>query len=347
MKYNRFFTKLLHWEFWPWQIVYFPVMVYGLWLSIKSRSFFFFFTVNPGIETGGMLTESKIEILKLIPEELRPKTVLCTYPASLQDSLNQMGKEKINFPVICKPDRGERGWRVEKISGKEELGGYINNSKTDFLIQEFIDMPFEAGIFYSRFPDQDQGFVSSVVIKELLQVKGDGISPVRELVKKSMRGSLQLLVLEKRIPDQMNYVPSKDEKIELVPIGNHSRGTTFYNGNHLIGNQLNDVMNRIGCNIRGFYYGRFDIRCINSEGLLKGENIKILELNGAKSEPAHIYHPGYPILKAYSDLFRHWNTLYKIARMNRKSGIRYPTFSEGWKSWKKFLKYQRLRKRTG
>ncbi len=345
MKFNRLITRLLHWEFWPWQVVYFPILLYGLWLSIKSHSLFFFFTVNPGIESGGMLTESKMEILKLIPEHLRPKTILCSYPSSLQDVLEKFESKKITFPVICKPDRGERGWMVEKISGKEELDVYINNIRTEFLIQEFINLPIEAGIFFCRFPDQDRGFVSSVVIKELLKVTGNGNSTIRELVQKSSRANLHLHTLEQRIPDQMNYVPLNNEEVELVPIGNHSRGTTFYNGNHLINDRLHKVMNDIGCNIKGFYYGRFDIRCLNEDNLYTGENIKILELNGAKSEPAHIYHPGYPLIKAYKDLFYHWEILYKIARINRKSGVKNPSFTEGRASWEKFLKYRRLRKK--
>ena len=344
MTYNRFFTRLFNWEHWPWQIVYFPIMVYWLWLSLKARSLFFFFTANPGIESGGMLVESKNDILKLIPESLKPKTILFNYPASLGEVIGAMEEKKIRFPVIGKPDHGERGWMVEKISGQEELKKYINRIRTDFLIQEFIDYPFEAGVFFCRFPDQDKGFISSVVIKELLSVKGDGKSTVRELIKNSPRANLQLPVLENRIPDQLNYVPVKEEILELVPIGNHSRGTMFLDGNYLINEKLTKVMNDIAGNIEGFFYGRFDLRCPGSDEMLSGTDICILELNGAKSEPAHIYHPGYSIINAYKDLFSHWNTLYKIARTNRKMGIKYPSFREGWASWIKFRRYQRLRK---
>ena len=344
MTSSRFFTRLFNWEYWPWQIVYFPVMLYWLWLSIKSRSPFFFFAANPGIESGGMLIESKNDILKLIPEHLKPKTILFSYPASISEVLTGMEERKFRFPVIGKPDHGERGWMVEKISGQEELGKYINRIRTDFLIQEFIDYPFEAGVFFCRYPDQPSGFISSVVIKELLSVKGDGTSTVRELVKRSPRANLQLPVLERRIPDQLNYVPALSEVLELVPVGNHSRGTMFLDGTHLIDERLTRVMNHIAVDIKGFYYGRFDLRCPDRESLFTGRDIRILELNGAKSEPAHIYHPGYPIRKAYEDLFRHWNTLYHIARINRKMGTRFPSFRTGWASWTKYRQYQRLRK---
>jgi len=55
-------TKITHWEYWPFELVYFPVVLYYFWLSIRARSFFFFSASNPSIETGGMLGESKFGI---------------------------------------------------------------------------------------------------------------------------------------------------------------------------------------------------------------------------------------------------------------------------------------------
>jgi hypothetical protein len=345
MSQNRLLFRLLNWEFWPWQLVYFPIVLYWAWLSFKARSFFFFFASNPGIESGGLLVESKNDILKLIPDDLKPKTIYCKYPVSYGDVIESMNKNNIRFPVIAKPDHGERGWMVEKIEGIGDLERYINAIKINFLIQEYIDFPNEAGIFYYRYPDEPKGHVSSIVLKELLKISGNGKSTVRELIRKSPRANLQLKVLEQRIPEQMNYIPVKEETVELVPIGNHSRGTKFLNGNHLINDKLEEVFNRIAMHINGFYYGRFDIRYKSPESLYSGENIKILELNGAKSEPAHIYHPGYPLRQAYRDLMHHWSTLFEIAEINRKSGIPYPAFREGIAAWKKFRYFQKFRRR--
>ena len=59
------------------------------------------------------------------------------------------------------------------------------------------------------------------------------------------------------------------------------------------------------------------------EDLYTGQNIKIMELNGANSEPAHIYDPKMPILKAYRFLFNHWSNLYQISVRNHENGINY------------------------
>ncbi|MDX1627770.1 MAG: hypothetical protein R3345_03670, partial [Fulvivirga sp.] len=66
---SNFFIKLRSWEYWPFGLVYAPIFVYWVWLSLKARSLLYFTVSNPGIENGGMLGESKIKILDLIPEK--------------------------------------------------------------------------------------------------------------------------------------------------------------------------------------------------------------------------------------------------------------------------------------
>jgi hypothetical protein len=53
-------------------------------------------------------------------------------------------------------------------------------------------------------------------------------------------------------------------------------------------------------------------------------------LNGSASEPAHIYAPGFPLLKAYKVVFHHWRILFEISRMNHQNGVPYMSFKTGW-----------------
>lgn len=342
-KNSRFITKCLNWEYWPWQLFYIPVFFYFLWLAIKSRSLFFFFNANPGIESGGMLIESKKKILDLLPEDLIPQTIFFNHPVSKDEVINAMGSHSLRFPIIIKPDYGERGKGVEKIEDSVELVNYLNINRLNVIIQEFIDYPIELGIFYIRHPDRDSGIITSIVKKKLLFIVGDGKSRVKDLIKQNPRAFIQLKDLKKRHPDLMNFIPGKNERIELVAIANHCRGTTFINGNDLINNSLLNVIDNIGKNIEGFFYGRFDIRCKSIEDLNEGKNFKILELNGAKSEPAHIYHPGFSLNQAYKVIYQHWSEVYKIAQINKKMGISYPSFRVGWAAWRKYRHYSKLK----
>src|SRR6187549_3729888 len=107
--------KLRNWEFWPFGILQGPVFVYWVWLSLKARSIFFFSASNPGILSGGMMGESKFEVLNKLPSSITPKTVLVKVPTDKDTVLAILKENNLKFPVIFKPDLGERGWLVKRI----------------------------------------------------------------------------------------------------------------------------------------------------------------------------------------------------------------------------------------
>jgi len=186
----------------------------------------------------------------------------------------------------------------------------------------------EMGIFYYRMPNEKNGRVTSIVLKEMMTVTGDGQSSVEQLLLKNPRSYITINEIEKTSGDIFNYVPETGENVEVVPIGNHCRGTTFLNGNHLINDKIHSSIDEAAKTYPGFYYGRFDLRCESIEKLEQGK-FKILELNGCGAEPSHIYQPGYPIFKAYRELLFHLDLMYKISKVNHEFGIPYMSFMEG------------------
>jgi hypothetical protein len=342
MRVKLFFVKILNWEYWPFHVVYFPIFFYWLWLSLKARSLFYFSAANPSIETGGMLGESKFQILKRIPEKFIPSTIFIEAGLEFNTLKEKINRASMVYPLIAKPDVGERGNMVKKINNEIELNDYWKRIKVNFLIQEFINFEIELGVFYYRHPDWKDGLVSSVVVKDYLKVIGDGRSTIFDLMARYPRAAFQLERLSAQNRELMDFVPKENESIELEPIGNHSRGTTFLNGNYLIEEKLTAVFDRISKTIDGFYYGRYDLKCKSIEDLRQGEHIKIVELNGVGAEPAHIYHPGYSIIKGYKALFSHWKHMYEISRKNKEAGHPYLTLKEGWEKWKWIRQYNRM-----
>jgi hypothetical protein len=333
--------RLRHWEYWPFHVVYFPIFLYYLWLSIRARSFFFFSASNPSIETGGLLGESKIAILDRIDPAFKPKTLLIPLTSSPEAVLSLLAAQELTFPLIAKPDVGERGWRVEKITTEQALLSYLQSSPIDFLIQEYVDEPLELGVFYYRLPFQEKGVVSSIVQKEFLTVQGDGVYCVESLIRQNKRAILQLPALTARYGPVLKRVPARGEVITLVSIGNHCLGTKFLNANHLITPALTDLFDRISHSVEGFYFGRYDLRCRSVEDLYAGRHIRIMELNGAGAEPAHIYHPGASLREAYRVLFHHWRVMYSISRENHRRGISYMTFQEAVEVWRRLQKIKK------
>lgn len=305
-------------------------MLMWLWFSIKARAFFFFTRANPVIETGGVMGESKINILNRIPALLLPKTIFVKQEKMSETEISErLLMKQMTYPLIAKPDIGERGFLVEKLNSEEDLWAYIERITVDFLIQEFIDYPVEISVLYYRLPSVDKGQITSFCIKETLKVKGDGVSTIETLMEAYPRATLQLPRFRKNYPAILKDIPQKGEVVELEPIGNHSRGTTFLNGNHHIDEQLVAVFDTIGFQMENIYYGRFDMKCASIEKLKKGVDFKILEFNGIASEPAHIYQPGYSIFQAYKDLWRHWEIIFQISEEQKERGIT----AMSWKDW--------------
>ena len=67
-----------------------------------------------------MLGESKFEVLEKVPISCKPKTILIKPPATTTTVLQQMREHGLEFPVIFKPDLGERGWMVRKMKNELE-----------------------------------------------------------------------------------------------------------------------------------------------------------------------------------------------------------------------------------
>ena len=284
---------------------------------------------------GGMLGESKNDVLKLIPDQYKPKTIFVKHPATVETVLAAMQENGLRFPVIFKPDLGERGFMVKRIFSEQDVEGYLIKLQKNFLIQELVDLPVECGVFYTRFPEELNGKVTSLVLKEMLTVTGDGKTTLQELILDKQRAKLQWETLKIVHEKRLNTVINDQEVVELNLIGNHCLGTKFLNGEHLINDKLSHTFDVISKQVNGFYFGRYDLRCASIDDLYEGK-VKIMELNGCGAEPAHIYHPGFSLWKALRILFVHWKNMFTISVQNHKRGAPYISFNEGKVIYKKF-----------
>ncbi|MBL0049458.1 MAG: hypothetical protein IPP32_15330 [Bacteroidetes bacterium] len=328
---RRFLIKLFSWEYWPMWLVYLPVSFYYFYLAGRAKSFFFFSASNPSIETGGMFFESKWKIFQLIPLQYLPSTLLVCENDTVEKIERNLQSAAMNFPLIAKPNRGERGWGVRKLNSKSELRAYRNQTQKEFIIQSYVDAPLEFSLFYYRNPSSSKGIISSLTLKKLLSVVGDGKASVRELILKNDRAYLQYKRLQQNPEIDFNCILESNEELVLVPYGNHVLGAMFVNYNHFIDATLTESFDKISKSINGFYFGRFDLRCPSFADLRNGTNISILELNGAGAEPAHIYDPSFSFFKAQKVIAQHYKMMFDAARENRERGVEYMSF-EGFKS---------------
>lgn len=341
------FQKLLKWEFWPGWAFYTPVFLHYFFLVLKYRSLTLPTISNPGMENGGFVGESKAQILQAIKESGCPQSLpFQCIPHDLETSErlrlleSWMDEDLIEFPIILKPDVGQRGQGVKLVANSADAYSYLDTNPINVICQKTALGKREAGIFYIREPKDENGFIFSITEKVFPSLEGDGKSNLKELIWAHSRAKFQHKVFFDRFEDKLEWVPNDGEIVPLVFAGNHAQGTMFLNGDKWISPELEKQINIISKKIDGFNFGRYDVRFDSTQSLMNGE-FEIIELNGASSEATSIYDPSNPIWSAYNTLFKQWDYAFKVGDGHRKLGLK-PIGFFGW-----FRYYSGFKKMSG
>ncbi len=305
--------RAVTWEFWPVWLAYLPVFPYLLWLAVRFRSASVFTMANPGMPLGGLAGESKSRILDQLRRSGRvPAYTVVSTREVAEEFMLRTGTE---FPVVLKPDVGERGRNVAIIRSAKELAGYFEETRRDTIIQRYVEGP-EFGVFYYRRPNEERGRIFAITEKRFPAVVGDGRSTVAELILRDPRAvCLAPLYMKsvRRCPDE---VPRAGEEVPLAEVGAHCRGTIFLDGGYHRTDALEEAIDQVSKTHRGFYFGRYDVRAASAEAFRAGE-FQVIELNGVSAEATHIYDPALSIWEAYRVLFRQWRIAFEIGAANR------------------------------
>ena len=317
------------WEFWPGWLFYIPVVLYWLSLGLRYRHWFLFTAANPAIPDSGFVLESKREILDGLTADPANKAWVACYRALSGDLPTAervavcetfMRERGCTWPVVLKPDAGQRGSGVAIVRDRQALEAYLDQAPYDTLIQEYVS-GVEFGLFYVRRPDEQRGRIFSVTEKQMPVVVGDGERTLEELILDDPRAVAMadhyVRVQGARVLD----VPAAGQSVQLVELGTHCRGAIFLDGHNRLTEALEERVDEISRRFRGFYFGRYDVRARDIDALRRGE-IKILELNGVSSEATHIYDPSISLRQAYRTLFGQWRLAFEIGEANRAAGTR-------------------------
>jgi hypothetical protein len=323
MNWKRF----LHYEFWPYWVFYFPAYFYYFYLALKSRRWVYFSVLNPCMKFGGAFLSSKQNYLKKIAPEWTPKTLHVSDLEDFESIKNQLKAKNLNFPLIAKPDMGERGRNVEKMESLNELELYLKKIDQSVLIQEYIDYPIEIGILFywdtNRIPQ-----ITSVGKKEFCKLIGDGKRTLEILVNENHRIAHRASILKDRFETQWHQIIPKGKELLVEPIGNHNRGTTFLDAREHKTKEMLDWIEICLQNLPDFDYGRIDLKIKNWNAFKDNTGIKILEINGVNSEPIHIYDPCCSIWSAYKTIFNHMHIIYKLSQQKLNTQSQTPSLFE-------------------
>ena len=273
--------------------------------------------------------EQKQDIYPLLPPGSYPAFFYVPAHTSFQTIEAELLQHQFRFPLIAKPVIGLQGKAVKKINNKEELLHYASICTVDFMVQELSPYTKEAGVFYYRMPGEANGHITGIVAKEPMTVVGDGVSSLYELILEVPRYILQVDALKQMYGKEILQVLKKGEVKILAPYGNHARGSKFVDWTAKADATFSAQMDALCKQIDGFYYGRLDIMYNDWDDLRQGRNFHIIELNGAGSDPTHMYDPAHSIFFAWKEIIRHWFILWRISKKNHANGHPYMSLKQG------------------
>ncbi len=343
--WRKFTTRLVRWtrwEFWPMWLFYPPVAIHYLWLVVKYRGTMLPTVSNPGIFSGGMVGESKMEtlhdLMRTTPDFTAEAELIAGDSAQARlISLREIcARRNISYPFILKPDLGQRGAGIKLIRNESQAEDYLKETSAPLLVQRFAAGPHEVGIFYYRFPSESRGHIFAITEKIFPVLTGDGKSTLAELIWRDDRARFMAEKYLQRLGARQNHVLAANEKQALVQAGNHAQGCIFRDGMHLNTPALEERIDGISQKINGFFIGRYDIRFASEEDLRAGKNFQIIELNGAAAEATSIYDARNSLWSAYRTLFRQWNLVFAIGAENRRRGCAPMTISDFWRAWRNY-----------
>ncbi len=313
------------WEFWPMWRVYPPVVLEILRLGLRYRSLTVFTASNPGIPLGGLVGESKWDILQRLGgdrEPRIPRTRLLPGDWSAErrvEAALAFQRELGRWPVVLKPDAGQRGLGVLVARSDEQVRAYLAGSALDTLIQGHV-AGVEYGLFYVRRPGHARGELFSMTEKRPLDVTGDGVHTLEELILGDDRAVCMAPTHLRRHAERLGEVPAAGERVRLVEIGTHSQGSVFLDGSAVRTEALTEAVDALCQGFEGgFHFGRFDVRAESVDALMAGR-FSILELNGVTSEAVHIYDPKNPLSYAIGVLREQWALAFAIGAANAAAG---------------------------
>lgn len=317
--------RLTRWEFWPAWMFQLPIVLHGLWQGLRHRHPTVFTAVNPGIPSGGFVEESKSGILERLAGPAVARFVTVDLPAEPEMRLAALraalARAGLGFPVVLKPDIGERGRGVAVVRSEAELAAYLAAADGRLIAQEYVAGE-EFGVFYIRHPAAERGRIFSITGKRFPVVVGDGRRTLEELILADDRAVCMAGYYMEANFERLDDIPAIAERVQLVEIGNHCRGTVFLDAGEHRTPELEAAIEALARGFDGFYFGRFDLRVPTVEQFRAGVGLKILELNGVTSEATHIYAPGSSLFSAYRTLFEQWRLAFEIGAANAALGAK-------------------------
>lgn len=307
------------WRFYP------PVVAHVLWLGFRHRSLTLFTLANPALPAGGLIGESKDEIYRglaagagdaLLAHALIAPGATVERVGAVRDWMTAADQA---FPIVLKPDVGQRGTGVRIVADLAQAADYFQAITVPVIAQEFAPGR-EFGVFYIRHPDEERGRIFSITDKRPTTVTGDGVRTLGQLILMDERALCMAHRFERAHAERLYEVLPAGEVVELVDLGTHRLGAEFKDGSAIGTPELESAIDRISRAYHGFCFGRYDLRAPDLAAFRAGHGFKIVELNGVTAEATHIYDRRHSVFHAWGILREQWRQAFAVGAGWRSRG---------------------------
>lgn len=226
-------------EFWPAWFFYALIAVYWIMLSVRYRSFDLPVVVNLHIDMGGMVGESKFDMLQqegeFAHQFILPYILLLSPEGGVfnncdealghhvDNALAVAAAREITFPFIAKSEMGWRGSCVQVVRSAQDLREYLSNipKNRNYILQKLASYSAEAGVFYERVPGGVSARVTSLTLKYRPTVVGDGTRALKSLILRGGRTSILRNFYFEKNAARLDLVPGNGEDVALAFAGSH------------------------------------------------------------------------------------------------------------------------------
>ncbi len=324
----------------PPALFYLPMIANWVRLGLRYRSLTLPTAANPAIPAGGMWGESKAAYFDDIAPGERDAVARyvvierggngASAGADAAAALARLDAAGLQFPLIAKPDIGWHGYGVRRLDDAAALRDYLEQfgAGPKIILQDFVPYAGEAAVLYARLPGDSRGRIRSLTLRYYPHVVGDGASALRELIRRDPRARwkarlhLGLDRSHRGIPQhELNRVPARGEVVQIALIGNQRAGGAYRDARRHITAALEERFDAIARSMTEFHYGRFDIRFKSVDALMRGDDFRIVEVNGIGGEAIDAWDPGLTIGDTYRRLLDEQAVLFRIGAANRARGF--------------------------
>lgn len=313
----------------PKWLICIPLTLQWLCLSLRYRSLTLPSAANPAITSGGLVGEGKLEYFSgmgpIALAATAPYGAVSAEAAPSSGALRQLMRSAcLFFPLIAKPDLGLCGYGVRLLGNMGELLAYLSAFPVHetVVLQQYLPQQGEAGIFYVRDPDTNQGRITGLALRYFPSVTGDGLQTLAALIASDPRARRVMNSPQHECGCDTARIVGAGEVVRLSTIGSTRVGGLYRNGGVFITPQLTQAIDSIARDMPQFHFGRFDVRFDSLQHLSAGRGFTIMEVNGAGSEAIEAWDPDIGLIAGLRMIFRKQGHLFAIGDAMRRRGVK-------------------------